>query len=257
VTAADVIIVGGGIAGSTLALLLGRAGLQIELYEQHHFPRDKPCAEGLMPAGAAVLDRLGVPGTLQGARFRGIRYHGFGHCLTGQFPDADGTPSWGRAIRRLHLDAALFAAAAGTPGVTAFEGARIDDPVIEAGRVRGVAVGGQVRRARLVVAADGPRSIVRRRLGLDRVAWGRPRIGVRRHYRLAAGQTVPDQVEIFVAGDHEIYVTPLPGREISVAALCDQAALTLTRGPVVGRAGSVEQFFTRAMTAHAPLPSGA
>lgn len=242
----DVIIVGGGIAGSSLAVLLGRAGVQVELFEQHHFPRDKPCAEGLMPAGVEALDRLGIEGTQAGARFRGIRYHGFGQCLTGHFPGGAGVPVWGRALRRLRLDAALFAAAGTTPGVTAREGARVEGPVVESGRVRGIQVAGQIRRARLVVAADGPRSILRRRLGLDRAARGAPRIGVRRHYRLAQGQALPDQVEIFVGGDHEIYVTPLPDQEVSVAALCD-------RGTVAQAAGSVVRFFERAAAAHPRL----
>ncbi len=54
----DVLISGGGVAGSTLAILLGRRGLQVELFERGHFPREKPCGEGLMPAGVAVLNRL-------------------------------------------------------------------------------------------------------------------------------------------------------------------------------------------------------
>ena len=51
----DVLIAGGGIAGSTLAVLLGRAGLRVALYEERRFPREKPCGEGLMPAGVRVL----------------------------------------------------------------------------------------------------------------------------------------------------------------------------------------------------------
>ena len=56
----EVVIAGGGVAGSALAILLGRAGRQVELFEQHHFPREKACAEGIMPAGVGVLDRLGL-----------------------------------------------------------------------------------------------------------------------------------------------------------------------------------------------------
>ena len=244
---ADVIVVGGGLAGSTLALRLGRQGLHVELYEQHHFPRDKPCAEGLMPSGVAVLDRLGVAGATTGARFFGIRHHGFGRTIEGRFPASGSTPAWGRAERRLRLDAALFAAASALPSVTAREGARVDGLVLQAGRVRGVTVDGHERRAALVVAADGPRSVLRRRLGLDRKPGRAPRIGVRRHYRLADGKTLPDMVEIFVGADHEVYVTPLPGREISIAALahCDPVGQRQTLG---GR-----DFFARVITAHAPL----
>ena len=59
---ADVVIAGGGPAGATLAMLLGRAGLRVELFEAQRFPREKPCGEGIMPAGVAVLERLGLRG---------------------------------------------------------------------------------------------------------------------------------------------------------------------------------------------------
>ncbi len=72
---ADVLISGAGVAGSTLAILLGRRGLQVELFERGHFPREKPCGEGLMPAGVAVLNRLGVGEAVGGAPFYGVRYH--------------------------------------------------------------------------------------------------------------------------------------------------------------------------------------
>jgi flavin-dependent dehydrogenase len=60
---------------------------------------------------------------------------------------------------------------------------------------------------------------VRRQAGLDGRPGERPRLGLRAHYRLAAGVAPPGLVEVFVEAGHEIYVTPLPGGEISVAAL--------------------------------------
>ena len=44
---ADVLIAGGGIAGSALAIMLGRRGFSVELFERDHFPKEKPCGEGL------------------------------------------------------------------------------------------------------------------------------------------------------------------------------------------------------------------
>jgi flavin-dependent dehydrogenase len=248
-TVADVIVVGGGVAGSTLALSLARAGLGVELFEQHRFPREKPCAEGLMPAGVAVLDRLGVPAARAGAAFFGIRYHGFGRAIAAGFPRPLGSgegATVGRGQRRLHLDAALFAACQAA-GVSAQQGVRVEGPIVEAGRVRGVRVDGQERRAPLVVAADGPRSILRRRLGLDRRRARAARIGIRQHFRLAAGQAIPREVEIYLAEGHEIYVTPLPAGEISVAAL---AASGVVSDEEEGRAGGREtpaHFFRRAL----------
>ena len=42
-------IVGGGPAGSSLAIRLARRGLAVDLFERARFPRAKPCGEGLMP----------------------------------------------------------------------------------------------------------------------------------------------------------------------------------------------------------------
>jgi flavin-dependent dehydrogenase len=59
-TACDIAIIGGGIAGSTAAALLAQHGLQVILIEKGTFPRQKVCGEFLSPEGADVLSRLGV-----------------------------------------------------------------------------------------------------------------------------------------------------------------------------------------------------
>jgi menaquinone-9 beta-reductase len=218
-TDADVVIAGAGVAGSAAAILLGRAGLTVKLLERHRFPREKACAEGLMPAGLGVLERLGLAETVGGAPFAGVEYHGFGLHLAASFPAAKNVPSYGVGQRRLRLDAALFAAARATPGVTAEEDAAVDGPLLEGERGVGVSVDGQPVRAPLVVAADGPRSVLRRKAGLEGRPRGRVRLGVRAHFRLASGVASPPRVEVFVGEGHEIYLTPLPDREVSVAAL--------------------------------------
>ncbi len=219
-TDVDVAIAGGGVAGSSLAIFLGRAGLSVSLFEQHRFPREKACAEGLMPAGVGVLARLGLVEAVGGARFCGTTYRGFGTEVSAQFPD---TPAFGLGQRRLRLDTALFEEAARTPGVTARQEARVHGPLVEGNGVTGLLIDGQPVRARLVVAADGPRSPLRRKLGLDGKPRGRRRLGVRAHFRLPPGASVPTQVEVFVGAGHELYLTPLPDGEVSLAALTDAA----------------------------------
>jgi geranylgeranyl reductase family protein len=49
-TEADVLIVGGGPAGSTLARLLKRAGKDVAIMDKAEFPRDKVCAGWVTPA---------------------------------------------------------------------------------------------------------------------------------------------------------------------------------------------------------------
>jgi flavin-dependent dehydrogenase len=219
----DVVIAGGGIAGSTLAVLLGRRGLRVELFERSRFPREKPCGEGVMPAGVGVLRRLGVAEAVGGAPFYGVRYHFGARVAEGRFPEVAGVPVTGCGQRRRHLDRVLFQAAADTPGVGAHSGAVVEDLLFENERITGLIVDGEHVRARLVVAADGARSLIRRRLRLD-IPTRKRRVAVRAHFRLPPGQELPAFVNVFEGDRYELYVTPLPERELNVVALADSGA---------------------------------
>jgi geranylgeranyl reductase family protein len=59
-TRCDVLVVGAGPSGSATATLLARAGLDVVLIDQHTFPRDKVCGDGLIPDAHAALRKLGV-----------------------------------------------------------------------------------------------------------------------------------------------------------------------------------------------------
>jgi flavin-dependent dehydrogenase len=229
---ADILIAGAGIAGSMLALLLGRQGLSVELFERGVFPKEKPCGEGLMPSGVAVLQRHGLAEAVGGAPFVGVRYYDGALLAEGRFPRVAGLPSEGRGQRRWHLDRALFEAAAATPGVQAHTATAVEAPIVQGGRVVGLVVGGQPCYAPLIVAADGLRSPLRRQLGLEMPSPARRRVGVRLHYRLAADQTQPPWVEVLMGRGYELYLTPLPERQLLISGLADvrdvgQAAATM------------------------------
>lgn len=223
----DVLIVGAGPAGASLAVWLGRAGYEVVLLDKARFPRDKACGEGLMPSGVAVLQQLGLTDAIDaGAPFEGVRYHAHGRQAAGRFPKLPGMPDFGLGQRRLHLDQRLIEAVKDTPGVTFLEGLRAERLLKQGDRVTGLEAGGDTWAAKLVVLADGLHSPMRRAAGLDGPADPRPRLGLRAHYRLAEGQSVGKWVEVFL-GDRrrELYVTPLPNRELLVAALVDQQAV--------------------------------
>ena len=218
-----VLIGGGGLTGSALAIQLGRLGFSVELFERARFPREKPCGEGLMPAGVAAIERLGL-NAREGAPFEGVRYHFREHIVEGRFPVVRGLPRLGRGLRRRELDNALFELAKRTPNVKVRTRAVVEAPLVEGGRVVGLIVNGTPRHGDLIVGADGARSQLRHTLTLDLPA-RRKRVGVCTHFRLTSGKAVPRSVDVYLGRGYELYVTPLPGGEVLVAALAGAEAL--------------------------------
>ena len=180
-----------------------------------------------MPAGVAVLERLGIAQAVGGVPFYGVRYHLDDLVAQARFPRIAGVPAAGRGQRRRDLDYPIFSVAAATPGVRPYTGTRVDAPLVENGRVTGLLVEGEHHRAKLVVAADGVHSRLRHHLGLDSPP-RRKRFGVCTHFRLAPGQAQPPWVEVFLSDRHELYVTPLPGGEILVAGLAEGGSLGIS-----------------------------
>ncbi|HKO59106.1 MAG TPA: FAD-dependent oxidoreductase, partial [Thermoanaerobaculia bacterium] len=64
----DVIVIGGGPAGSTAATLLAREGYRVALLERERFPRFQ-IGESLLPYNNDLFDRLGVKDQLVAGDF--------------------------------------------------------------------------------------------------------------------------------------------------------------------------------------------
>ena len=256
--AVDVVVAGGGPAGATLAILLGRAGLRVDVYDARRFPREKPCGEGIMPGGVAVLGRLGLRDAVGGRALSAVRYHGFGLTAAAPFASPGRPEKTALAQRRLRLDDVLIAAARATPGVRLYEDAPVEGVELESGRAIGLRVGGEIRRAALVVGADGLESPVRRSLGLEVAARAPARSGVRMHFRLAPGRTLADNLEIFVGRGYELYAAPLPDGELLVAGLGDEGALGGSASAALERWIAAEPFLRDAIDGAMPLtvPAG-
>jgi 2-polyprenyl-6-methoxyphenol hydroxylase-like FAD-dependent oxidoreductase len=219
----DVLVAGGGLAGSAAAIQLARIGFSVELFERASFPREKPCGEGLMPAGVAALERIGLNASA-GAPFRGIRWHFRERVAEGRFPDVNGVPSLGRGLRRRDLDCALFELAAETRNVTVHTRTLVEAPLMERGRVVGLIVNGSPRRGRLVIGADGAQSRLRHALKLDMPS-RRKRLGVCTHFRLAPGKATSDSVDVYLGRGFELFATPLPRGELALSGLVSVNAL--------------------------------
>src|SRR5437667_9603276 len=64
----DVIVIGGGPAGSTVSTLIAQHGHKVRLFEREHFPRFH-IGESLIPQTYHVLQRLGMLPKLKGSHF--------------------------------------------------------------------------------------------------------------------------------------------------------------------------------------------
>jgi menaquinone-9 beta-reductase len=107
----DTIIVGAGVAGSTAAILLARAGWSVALVEKHEFPRRKVCGEALSAGNLALLDELGIGSDfadLAGPSLRRTAIFAGDEALIASLPRFDDPRhAWGRALGREHLDTLL------------------------------------------------------------------------------------------------------------------------------------------------------
>jgi menaquinone-9 beta-reductase len=209
----DTLVLGGGPAGLATALAARARGLEVEVLDRFHPPIDKPCGEGILPAGLAALEELGVAAAeLGGREIRGVRYLdvGSGAVAEGRFRSRPGL-----GVRRTVLHDVLARRAEEA-------GARLSwglfaDGLSSAGGGDWVAdtPDGPIE-ARWVVGADGLASHARRWAGLEARPSRRRRYGVRRHYRIAPWT---DHVEVHWTDGCEAYVTPVADDLVGVAML--------------------------------------
>ncbi|HEX6966684.1 MAG TPA: geranylgeranyl reductase family protein [Gemmatimonadaceae bacterium] len=243
---ADVIVVGAGPAGCSTAFSLARAGVDVLLLDRARFPRDKTCAEYLSPQASRLLAQMGALAACEeagAAHLAGMVIRApSGDRIHGDFVARHGFRGFrdcGLALRRVVFDQILLDRARAA-GVRVEEGVRVTDVVRDAhGRTRGVRVlahDGIVheRCARIVVGADGLRSVVARRLGLAHRARVPRRLALVAHYRDVGAMTAYG--EMHVEGDGYLGIAAVDDDLVNVAIV-----VPARRAPAI--AGDPGAFF--------------
>jgi menaquinone-9 beta-reductase len=171
----DVLVIGGGPAGSAAGFWLAKAGHDVCVLERKTFPRDKTCGDGLTPRAVHQLRDMGLEPAIAAHHHRhdGLRAVAHGITLELPWPQHPVFPDYGYVVRRRDLDrmVAEHAAGAGATLRIATEAVR---PLVRDGLVTGAMVkdkaSSQTREvhARYVIVADGSLSRFGRALGTSR-----------------------------------------------------------------------------------------
>jgi flavin-dependent dehydrogenase len=171
----DVLVIGGGPAGSTVSTLIAQRGRKVVLFERERFPRFH-IGESLIPETYWVLKRLGMTEKLQKSHFvkkYSVQFVNAQGKLSAPFYFWDNKPhecsqTW--QVVRSEFDLMMLNNAR-EHGVEAHEGVRVLDVLFEGDRAIGVKIqdtdGSQREvRAKVVVDASGQSTMLQNRFKL-------------------------------------------------------------------------------------------
>jgi flavin-dependent dehydrogenase len=239
---AEVVVVGGGPAGASVAIRLARRGVDVCLLDRARFPRAKPCGEFLSPGATPILEELGVREAVEAAgalRLDRVRIDAHGAVVELDFPSDLGAPPWGYSLSRQALDAILVAAAHAS-GARVLEETRAEEIALESARAVVAARGPEGEpfaiEGRLVIGAGGRNCPVARAMGVQRrdrrarfdllAHWsGRPDAGVPTPMGVGGTDVEATACELRVRGDRYVAIAPVEGGRWNVNCVVPRAAL--------------------------------
>ncbi len=247
-TDSDVLVVGGGPAGSTAAAVLARRGLKVTLVERDRHPRFH-IGESLLPMNMPIFERLGLGEALQaigvkklGADFpadneRGYNVFSFDRCLN---------PTWSHAyqVKREDFDLMLFEFAARC-GARTHQGAKAgrvtlygDGATVEI-TVDGVS---RLHRTRYLLDASGRDTLLGSQMRLKRKHSKHQSAALFAHFRNVERRPGEDagNTSVYRFAHGWIWMIPLPGDCVSVGAVCSPDHLKQ-------REGSQAEFLMRTL----------
>jgi flavin-dependent dehydrogenase len=227
----DIIIIGAGLAGSSLATVLSRQGWHVALLERRHLPQHKVCGEFLSPESQQSLRASGLYETVANLS-PALMDHALlvtpaGVRLRVALPGH----AWG--VSRFALDEALLKAAA-QAGAAVQTGVTVTD-VHTSGQ--GCTVKARTARgeeqftARATVAACGrhPLAALRARSEQTQPDKRRSHVGVKCHYE---GVAIPPQVELYLFPGGYAGLAPVEQGRVNLCLLATREAFAAAGGSV-------------------------
>ena len=230
----DVIVVGGGPAGTACALACRAAGLRTLVVERAVFPRDKVCGDCLNPDCWPVLARLGLEDAVRAlphAALRTVEFRG----LSGA-PIRLPLPERARgeiAVKRSALDLLLLETAEAR-GAEVRQGRAVSavrrvaegyEVEINYANARDAGGSTEIAAGRFLVAADGRNSVVARLTGLldDRRRPATDRVGLQTHVPCPAEFGARVEMRWFARGYGGL--CPVGGGELNLSLAGPPASL--------------------------------
>jgi 2-polyprenyl-6-methoxyphenol hydroxylase-like FAD-dependent oxidoreductase len=186
----DVLVVGGGPGGSTIAAFLAQGGLSVGIVEREPFPRFR-VGESLIPNCMPILERMGVLERVRAHGFQpkyGVTFHDQEIDAEHSFYFRDGRPwpNFTYDVHRAEFDAILLDHAAKQPGVRVLQPAAVERVSFDADGVTAEvsdADGTRPLRARFLVDASGRDAFLPGRMGGRRPVPGLGKVAIFAYYR--------------------------------------------------------------------------
>jgi flavin-dependent dehydrogenase len=228
----DVIVIGGGPAGSTVAALVAEAGHNVQLFERENFPRFS-IGESLMPDTYWTFKRLGVLDKLKASAFprkHSVQFFGKSGRGSAPFYFSDNNPhessvTW--QVQRGKFDLMLLDNAR-DKGAEIHQGARVLEVLFDGDRAIGVRAklaDGQSQdfTAPIIVDATGQSALIGRKLKITEPEAQLNKASIYTHYSGGRRDEGKDEGATLILhtdnGDSWFWYIPLPDDIVSVGVV--------------------------------------